>query len=295
MIFRPGVGVSTSVLAEKNDLDSLLVYEPDVIEFYNYPASALPSIQRFCCSNGVRPALHTPVPFDGPEPLTRFAPTGPNVADARLALRLAIRTVECAAALNAQHVVVHFPSPYPPYPKSSFDEACAAFLEPLQDSARREGVLVLLENLTPHPLLNMPIHYQEIVDSYPDLGFCLDVGHAHLLRSRGALTQFIEVLGPAIRSVHLYNTTPKRRRWFGHEPVGGHQRTADGFADIAAVVRQLVALSQPDTLILEHDPVDQETGKAAANWTRGLINGSNTYLEVSTNPVETPADWRTPQ
>ncbi|MGW2425845.1 sugar phosphate isomerase/epimerase family protein [Streptomyces sp. NPDC001709] len=267
------LGVSTGVLADRTDLTGLLAYEPEVVEFYNYPRSMLGAIGRFCVRHGIRPALHTPVPYDEPRPLRRFAPTGPDPDEAAAALRMTAATVRCAADLGALHVVVHFPSPYPPYPAAGFDSWCHDFLDAACGLAREHGVPVLVENLSAHPLLHTATHYRDALADRPELGFCLDLGHAHLLGPEQGPLAYARALGPAVRSMHLYNTTGARYREHGHEPAHAGQSAADGYLPIAEVLPALLALTGAPAVVLEHrPPVPGDPGpEAIGRWIRSVI------------------------
>ncbi|MEU3028137.1 sugar phosphate isomerase/epimerase family protein [Streptomyces incarnatus] len=267
------LGVSSGVLADRTDLAGLLAYEPDVVEFYNYPRSMLGTIGRFCDRHGIRPALHTPVPYDEPRPLRRFAPTGPDPDEAAAALRMTGATVRCAADLGALHVVVHFPSPYPPYPAAGFDSWCRDFLDAACGLAREHGVLVLVENLSAHPLLHSAADYRDALAGRPELGLCLDLGHAHLLGPRQGPLAYAQALGPAVRSMHLYNTTAARYPEHGHEPARPGQSAAAGYLPIAEVLPELLALTGAPAVVLEHRPLaagDPEPGEIG-RWIRSVI------------------------
>jgi len=273
---RPALGVSTSVLHHHRALDALLPYEPEVVEFYNYPGAMVPELARFCARHGIRPALHTPVPYDLDEPLRRFAPTGPDPAEAALALSLAQQTIRLAADLDAVHVVVHFPSPYPPYPSEGFAERCAEFLRALDETARSHSVSVLVENLTGHPLLNTPEQYARVLDG-TELGLCLDLGHAHLLGERGTPLHFGQFLGPTVRSMHVYNTTLERYPQHGHEAAAPNQSSKDGYLDLGVLLPQLLALTRPQVVVMEHNPLptgprDRHGPRRIADWLRRLID-----------------------
>ncbi|SER74465.1 Sugar phosphate isomerase/epimerase [Streptomyces sp. yr375] len=273
---RPALGVSTSVLHDRRALHALLPYEPDVVEFYNYPGAMVPELARFCGRHGIRPALHTPVPYDLDEPLRRFAPTGPDPVEAALALRLARQTIRLAADLDAVHVVVHFPSPYPPYPSEGFAERCAEFLRALDETARSHRVSVLVENLTGHPLLHTPEQYARVLDG-TELGLCLDLGHAHLLGERGTPLRFGQLLGPRVRSMHVYNTTPDRYPHHGHEAAAPGQSSRDGYLDLGVLLPRLLALTRPQVVVMEHNPwpkgpQDRHGPRQTAAWLRRLID-----------------------
>ncbi|WP_327253280.1 sugar phosphate isomerase/epimerase family protein [Streptomyces sp. NBC_01244] len=269
------LGVSTAALADRNDFEALLAYQPDVIEFYGYPGSALPGIARFCADHGIRPALHTPVPYDLDSPLRRFAPTGPDPRQAAAALALTEATVRCAADLDALHVVVHFPSPYPPFHEAGFEEAGQEFLAATAGLARRYGVPVLVENLSAHPLMRTPEQYHRALAAHRDLGLCLDLGHAHLLGAElGTPLGFASAFGSRVRSMHVYETTAERYPRHGHEPATADRSRADGFIGLAGLLPDLLRLTRPAVLVMEHGPPapGAPQAKGTAAWLRELIH-----------------------
>jgi sugar phosphate isomerase/epimerase len=271
------LGVSTSALADRADLEPLLVYEPDVVEFYNYPSSLLPEVEGFCARHGIRPALHTPLPYDGPERLRRFAPTGPDRQEVAAAKRLVADTVRYAAEVNAVHVVVHFPSPYPPFAEEGFAAECADFLGWLGELSARHEVTVLIENLSANPLLRTARQYRDALADHPRLGFCLDLGHAHLLPpspDREDPLGYARHLGRRIRSAHVYNTTAARYPEHGHELAEAAQTADAGYLELSAILPQLVRLCRPEVLVLEHAAGDHDprTVKQTVEWIRGLIS-----------------------
>ncbi|MGW1605511.1 sugar phosphate isomerase/epimerase family protein [Streptomyces eurythermus] len=267
------LGVSTSALEDPSDLARLLAFEPDVVEFYNYPSSALPQVEEFCRTTGIRPALHTPVPYDGPVPLRRFAPTGPRPGDVDHALRLVTDTVRYAARIDALHVVVHFPSPYPPFTTEGFTHSCDVFLDRLAALSTRYGVRVLIENLSPHPLLRTPAQYRDVLSGHPQLGMCLDVGHAHLLGPPHSPLEFARHLGAAVHSMHVYNTTAARYPVHGHELAGPGQRARDGYLDLPHLIPDLLAAAAPAVLVLEHGSRwDAAAASDTTTWLRGLLD-----------------------
>lgn len=270
----PHFGTSTSVLSDKSNFDVLLAFEPEVIEFYNYPSSELPRIEHFCGRHEIKIALHTPTPYDRLEPLRRFAPTGPDLGEARLALEMALATVRSAAHLGALHVVVHFPTPYVDFEEIIEDRVIDAFLDPLVNEAHKLNVRVLVENLSSHPTFHRPEHYATVLDRYEGLEFCLDFGHAHQLGEIASISDFVTQLGSRIRSCHVYNRRGSSGR--GHIPVHPEQRPCDGWIDIQAAVTDLLRRGSVATWILEPDPQpagELTRAEAGAEWFRSLLPG----------------------
>ena len=263
------------MLLDKSDFDSLLAFEPDVIEFYNYPSSELPRIENFCQQHQIKISLHTPTPYDRAEPLRRFAPTGPDLEEARLARELALATVRAAARVGALHTVVHFPTPYVDFDEIIEDRVIDAFLDPLANEAQKLNVRVLLENLSSHPTFHLPEHYAALLDRYEGLEFCLDFGHADQLGELASISDFVTQLGPKIRSCHVYNRNSNTGR--GHIPVHPDQEPRDGWMDIRAVVNDLLRRGKVATWIMEPDPQRPENlphAQAGAEWFRTLVTNT---------------------
>ena len=245
------LGVSTSSLPDKRQIGALLAADPDVVEWYALPLRMVPEIERFATRHGIRNALHAPMPFDGQA--LRFGPTSDDPAIAAATLDMTLESIECAVTLNALHVVVHFPDPRPPYAARGFRDRALAFLDPVAEEAERRGVRVVLENMTPNPLLRSPEQYRAILDEYPTLGLCFDIGHAHLAAPAHALDEYIAALADRILTVHVYNTTAARYDEHGHEAIAAGQRPADGFFDWPGAVDAVLSAASPASWILEHD------------------------------------------
>ncbi|WP_246477979.1 sugar phosphate isomerase/epimerase family protein [Saccharothrix ecbatanensis] len=257
------LGVSTSVLVDKANFDGLLEYGPQIVEFYTYPPAAIPVISEFCADNGIVPALHTPTPH--PTGITRYCPTGPDPDEAEAAAVAMEATVRCAAELAAQHVVVHFPTPYPPHPADAFDRFAGPFLDFAAVLAREHGVTVLLENLTPNTHCSSAEQYAKVLDGWPDLGLCLDVGHAFLRAGPDEVLAFADLVGDRIKSVHLYDTDP--------DVPGHHPYPAPGHGRAPAVPHEVIAhvirTCRPAAVVLEHESSDRVApDHATLDWLR---------------------------
>jgi sugar phosphate isomerase/epimerase len=245
------LGVSTSVLPDKRRFAELLDAAPDVVEWYAFPSASLPGIAQFSERHGVRIALHAPMPAPGDT--WRFGPASHDPAIASATLAMTLETIDCARALDALHVVVHFPDPEPPYVAKGFEERARTFLEHVSNAAERKRVRVVLENMTPNPLLRSPEQYRAIMDEYSMLGLCFDIGHAHLAAPEHRIDEYIEALADRIASVHVYNTAVARYGEYGHEPIATGQSREDGFFDWAGAVEAVLAATSPASWILEHD------------------------------------------
>jgi len=243
------LGISTSILDNKNEIEKLLPFAPEVIEFYNYPAKELKKILDFCDKHNIKPALHTPLPWE--KELKRFMPTGPGRELFQEALDMTEITIKCAAEIDALHVVVHFPSPIGlgiPEGRDAIDR----FLNPIAEHSVRLGVRVLIENVSPNPDFFSPEHYLSILERYNPLEFCLDIGHAHLLDPTCKVEDFINTIGKKIRSAHIYNTHVLRYKAYGHEPIEEQQSEETGWINIPRTFELLKRKANLEVIILEY-------------------------------------------
>ncbi len=253
-------GISTSHLLDKNDFTSLLNYEPDVIEFYNY--KDIDPIVEFCARHKIKPALHVPTPSNLPV-LRRFCPTSSGTKEEiEQAITMTKTTIRCAAEISALHVVVHFPTPYPPYFQLT-DEEIDYFFKPVCEYADLLKVSLLVENLTPHPHFYRPEHYLGLLEKY-NIRLCLDVGHAHMLEPKLGAQDFIDAWGENIESVHLYNMATERYKKFGHEAIENGQSSNDGWIDIPKTLNDILQKNNPRAIILEYGAIDAENIKISA-------------------------------
>ena len=86
-------------------------------------------------------------------------------------------------------------------------EAKAAWLADLAKAAKRQGVVVTVENLD-----ETPQELRRILDAVPDLRYCLDVGHAHLDQREDGGRTYLGALGNRLGNVHA------------HDNHGGHRK-----------------------------------------------------------------------
>ena len=256
-------GISTSHLLDKNDFYLLLSYEPDVIEFYNYPD--IRPIELFCSKHNIQPALHVPTPFTGKK-FTRFFPTAPGTKEEiESAIQMTKDTIRCASEINALHVVVHFPTPCPPYSPITTNET-NYFFKTICEYANKLNVDILVENLTPHPHFHTQRAYRKLADEY-NINLCLDVGHAHLLEPEISVKDFILEWKDKAKSVHLYNLTKDRYPSYGHEIISSRQNQTEGWMDIKNILYDIIKYNSPRSIILEYGAMKpNEIERAAEEW-----------------------------
>jgi len=114
------------------------------------------------------------------------------------------RALEIAEKIPFRYLVQHVGVGGEEYDERKLDAAFTA-LEDISLFARQRGVEVLLENI-PNRLSSAErlLHFLEI--THLDLGFCFDVGHAHMME--GVETSFA-LMAPRIRSTHVHDNDGK--------------------------------------------------------------------------------------
>lgn len=117
----------------------------------------------------------------------------------------------------------------------------ADWLADLVKAARERKVGVTLENVDEPPDV-----LRKVLDAVPGLGFCLDVGHAHLDRREDGGRAYLEALGDRLGLVHV------------HDNHGGHGKAGDehlapgkGTIDVERDVRAIRAAGYDGRTTLE--------------------------------------------
>jgi sugar phosphate isomerase/epimerase len=269
---KPTVGVSSGILPDKLDLEKLMALNPSLVEFYNYSTPEIPAIEEFCARNHVKASLHVPTPYDEPQPLQRFCPTGPTHTETMLAIKLTADTIRLANKINATHVVVHFPTPYDDAPSHITDEHISGFFDPVTALADELNVQVVVENMSMHPTFYAPEDYLKVLNRYPNLRMCMDVGHAYMLRQQESVYEFLEKLAPYIFAVHIYGLE-KTATGYVKTFFQPKEQAAGECMEIGGIVKKIKALGIEPLFILEL-PVCQDGLQRAVEsklWLEDLL------------------------
>ncbi len=188
-------------------------------------------------------------------------------------------TLAAAAAFGADYVVSHLTYG----PTDCRDEARAAALaeEACRQMARLSrayGVPVHIEFAAYSAAFNSASRFVELVAPHPELGICIDVGHAALgaaARGRDPMAD-IATLAPLCLSMHLWNTKgAAHTAAHGHTPLHPSQRPEDGWFDVAGAVRLVTEFNRSVEIVFEY-PVRRVTAeiRAGYEWIAGLVGRS---------------------
>jgi len=246
-------------------------------------------LEQFIAEREMRFGVHCPLfkPHDHPENNALLASIADADEDRRAAsLDLMELSICDAAQIGGEYVVVHIQRPenFGGDNPDGFSERHAL------DSARRscerllniaidKNVSLLIENLFRNRAFYAPATYRALLDSFPELGFCLDVGHLDVdSREFGfPLDEFIDAVAPYLRDVHLQNSNSSQaaygpRPW--KYPVHPSQTEADGWRDIPAILRKILVFNTECHINFESRinlPEEETVIREGIEWIKTLL------------------------
>ena len=194
-----------------------------------------------------------------------------------LSFRLLADTLGEAKRWGAEYVVTHLtygPSDTPERPLAArlAREAC----DRMAGLSRESGVAIDVEFAAYSEAFDRPEDFLAVVTGHPELGICLELGHAFLgaeQRRRDFLGD-IALLAPWARSMHLWNTKGEdHKRGFGHVPLHPSQTPAEGWIDIECVL-DAVLERNPSVRIIYEYPVVAVTPEIQAgyDWIAAMVS-----------------------
>ncbi|MDE1154536.1 MAG: sugar phosphate isomerase/epimerase [Acidobacteriaceae bacterium] len=208
-------------------------------------------------SNEVVASMHMPLYSheDGQEWSRHSAPSlnliSQNKGDRILAMDEAKRALEAAEQIPMRFAVIHLGMNEDRWSTRAIDDSLTA-LEHLKAFASPLGVELLLENLSNE--VATPEHLVEIVQigHFDGIGFCLDVGHAHIAipalpetprsEAKSGIAQAFAVFGDRLRELHLHDNGGMR---------DAHLWPGEGSIDWKEVARLSSAMAKPPVGMLE--------------------------------------------
>lgn len=244
------------------------------LEIGFYDEDALPLIMDFANAHQLSYGFHDPLPRlpDDDYPFL----TDPDDQKRWRTLDSMYRTMQTAVLHQAQYVIGHIPSviwePRPALSEDKILELAHNSCDQLSAWSRESGIPFILENVGPNPYFFRVSAFVEILQAHPDLQFCLDMGHLHLMSIYAGYdaAEFASELAPYTTVVHIYNATPEMYRRYHHVPVHPSQRAEDGWADILGILDCVLAGGHKDlTLVFEYSPqypAGDEFVKEGIDW-----------------------------
>jgi sugar phosphate isomerase/epimerase len=136
---------------------------------------------------------------------------------------------------------------------------------------------VQVEFLGYHPALHEPADFAELLAEHPEVRLCLDSGHLHRWGQIHRRDPYAaaELLAPLVGSLHLWNvSSAEEYREKGHMPVHPSQSVADGYVDVARIVRTVLAANPQGTVIFEPSVPEGMSAEFIAEgmaWVGGIV------------------------
>jgi sugar phosphate isomerase/epimerase len=292
-------GISTHIfLTERltpGRLDTLRDAGAQVIELFasrhhfDYTdRSVLREISTWFRSNPVAATMHMPLFTPEDESAwSRHTAASLNLIDNSKSARIAAmdevkRALETAEQVPIRSCVLHLGLKDDPWNTRALDDSLTA-IEHLKAFAGPLGVKILLENLT--NAVATPEHLVEIVTvgHLSTVGFCLDIGHAHLAEGTPETKDAPAKTGVDLAFEAFANAPNSEARLIelhihdNHGQRDEHLWPGDGTIDFPAVDRHIAALKSKPVGMLEiaydlgHDTAElNRRGKRAAEIMAGL-------------------------
>jgi sugar phosphate isomerase/epimerase len=257
-------------------------------ELFIFGREELPEVRRALEEQQARFSVHAPVPRPRNYP---YPPTWTflNYADEdrrNAYFALVQETVECAADLGADYVVVHYPGPITKTCEevglARLFEIANASADRLAELSARTGVPIHIEGFGPSPFLTSEF-ILSVLDRHPNLAYCFDVAHNHLADQRADLTyyEFLEALLPRLGSVHLWQTRHyDDYATYRHLPLHPSQSPDEGWVDIARVVRTVHQARPTVPFVMEFpgwfpDPWRHLDYREGVRWLQEILETSS--------------------
>jgi sugar phosphate isomerase/epimerase len=111
------------------------------------------------------------------------------------------RAIEVAEQIPYRFLIQHLGVPNESFSEKKFESAMTS-IEHLRAFAKPLGVRILLENIPNE--LSTPDRLLEMIQTahFDDVGFCFDVGHAHIM---GSVSEAFELMRSHIWSTHIHD------------------------------------------------------------------------------------------
>jgi sugar phosphate isomerase/epimerase len=252
------------------------------LEIGFYDEDALPLVMDFATRRGLAYGFHDPLPRLPSDDYPFL--TDPDDEKRWRTLASMYRTLQTAVHYGAEYVIGHIPSvmwePRPALDAAQIMGLAHSSCHQLSVWSRDAGIPFILENVGPNPYFSQVDAFVEVMEAYPDLMFCLDIGHLHLMSIYSGIDalEFTTRLAAYTWVVHVYNATPEMYRKYHHIPAHPTQRPEDGWADIPAILKCVLRNSQRELrIVFEYSPQypgDDDFVREGIEWVRNVVAGA---------------------
>ena len=251
------------------------------LEIGFYDEEALPVVMDFAIRNGLSYGFHDPLPRLPSDDYPFL--TDPDDEKRWRTLDSMHRTLQTAVEYNAAYVICHIPSviwePRPNLSETQIMDLAHNSCDQLTLWSREASIPFVLENVGPNPYFFEVEAFTDVMEAHPDLRFCLDIGHLHLMSIYAGIDslEFVAKLAHYTSIIHVYNATPEMYRRYHHVPAHPSQRPEEGWADIPAILQCVLGHREHDLVIVfEYSPqypADETFMRQGIEWVKGVATG----------------------
>lgn len=246
-------------------------------EAFDYPAEGLDGLRAFLNEQKLPFSFHAPLVRPHYFPYSGVTSFFINDDDERrkLTFELMEQSARDAKEWGAEYMVCHLT-----WREDTREEAKAWRLahqgaEWLSGLAESTEVPIHIEFAGYAGAFYKPEHLVEVVSKYPNLGICIDTGHAFIcsqLWGRDYLDD-IETMAPYAKSMHLWNTKGfEHWKSHGHVPLHPSQSPKEGWLDMVKTLEISFGHKKDLSLIHEYRIGDTEDGiKEGFDWIRETV------------------------
>ena len=239
--------------------------------------AAVREIAGWFRSNGVVATLHQPLYLSdrADAQWSRHVAANLNLIDPEKSRRIGAmdevkRALECAEQIPVEACVLHLGQKDDAWNPRALENSLTA-IEHLKAFAHPLGVRILLENLQNE--ITAPEHLLEIVrvGHFDRVGFCLDIGHAHLAgpENNAGVDAAFGLLQPRIAQLHLHDN---------HGAKDDHLWPGSGALDWANAAKHMATLPSATLGVLEIAYELEETPEAV---TRRAVAAFDAFKRAS--------------
>ncbi len=254
----------------------------DGVELFDFSRHAAANLQRdlaeLAAEGYTRLSLHAPMPRPA-----YFTHSGVSCfflhedeALRALSFRVVEDTLRLARGWGAAYVVTHLT-----YGRTDTANArlarrlAAAACASLAELSRRYEMPIDIEFAAYSKAFHAAEEFAMTLAPYPELGICLDIGHAWVgaQQWRRDYRRDIRSLAPRTRSMHLWNTRgPEDQRLHGHQPLHPSQTPGAGWIDVEETLGIVLACNPAPAIVFEY-PVAEITAdiRAGYDWVAGML------------------------
>lgn len=165
-------------------------------------------------------------------------------------------------------------------PKSVFLKRSEAFFKWFSEMGEQYGFEPIIELDAIPPYLHETDDLSQLLNKFPKIGVCADIGRLHLQDSIDAhfdAFAFLDSIKSHVRMVHLWNIQVPDGLSQGHYPALPTLEASEGWADVARYFKVLNESRRPYRVLFEHrsDWIDDVALQSCYDWIHDLIKGED--------------------